>query len=150
MALILEANYSKKIGLPEYSSHQFSLSIKSEVTDISQVEQESARLHALLQTSVDEALQHPGYVPGEVPVRHTKPTNGNGNQNGNDKWECSDKQKELILKIVEEHRLDKTEIERLAQDRFSKSVRKLNKLEASGLIEALLERTGQKASRGRR
>ena len=38
----------------------------------------------------------------------------------------------------------KKEIDLLAQDRFSKSVRQLNKLEASGLIEELLEKTGQK------
>ena len=140
MALILEANYSKKIGLPQYSSHQFSLTLKAEVTDINQVQQESAKLYSLLQSSVDQELQHPGFVPGEVPIRQ----NGNGNHNGNDKWLCSDKQKELILKIVEEHHLAKTEIEKLSQDRFSKSVKQLNKLEASGLIEAMLERTGQK------
>lgn len=139
MALVLEANYSKKIGLPQYSSHQFSLTLKAEVTDINQVQQESAKLYSLLQTSVDQELQHPGFVPGEVP---TKP-NGYGNGH-NDHWNCSDKQKELILKIVDEHKLAKTEIEKLAQDRFSKSVKQLNKLEASGLIEALLERTGQK------
>lgn len=44
--ITLEANYSKKIGLPGYSSHQFSITLKSELTDVSQVEQESARLVA--------------------------------------------------------------------------------------------------------
>jgi hypothetical protein len=36
--ITLEANYSKKIGLPGYSSHQFSVSLKSELSDVSQVE----------------------------------------------------------------------------------------------------------------
>ena len=34
MALTIEANYSKKVGLPGYSSHQFSLSLKAEITDL--------------------------------------------------------------------------------------------------------------------
>jgi len=155
MAITLEANYSKKIGLPQFSSHQFSLTLKAEVTDLNQVGQESARLYSLLQNSVDQELQHPGYVPGQVPV---KPAKGNGNGHGNghhrsvrpaeEPWKCSEKQKELILKITDEHKLDKNSVEQLAQDRFSKGVKELNKLEASGLIEALLEQTGQ--SNGRR
>jgi hypothetical protein len=32
-AIHLEANYSKKLGLPGYSSHQYSVTIKTEVTD---------------------------------------------------------------------------------------------------------------------
>ena len=45
---------------------------------------------------------------------------------------------------MDESKLDKNEVEKLAQDRFGKSVRALNKLEASGLIEELIERTGGK------
>lgn len=48
MALTLEANYSKKIGLPGYSSHQYSLTLKTELNDIGQAEAESARLHPLV------------------------------------------------------------------------------------------------------
>jgi hypothetical protein len=43
---------------------------------------------------------------------------------------------------VDENRLDKTEVEKLASERFGKAVKKLNKLEASGLIEELLAQTG--------
>lgn len=81
MALQIEANYSKKIGLPGYSSHQFSITLKAELTDISQVEAESSRLYALLQSSVDRELQHQGYVPGADKsgqaneVDQTRPTN---------------------------------------------------------------------------
>ncbi len=45
--ITLEANYSKKIGLPGYSSHQLSVTLKSELSDVSKVEQESARLGKL-------------------------------------------------------------------------------------------------------
>ena len=48
------------------------------------------------------------------------------------------------------NKLDKTKVDQLAQDRFGKGVKQLNKLEASGLIEELLEQTGQSKPRGQR
>ena len=156
--ITLEANYSKKIGLPGYSSHQFSVTLKSELSDIAQAEKESARLYDVLQQSVDRNIQQVGFLPGEpAKTNGNGHTNGNGNTNGHgqpkpepDKWACSDKQRELILKITEEHKLDKTKVDQLAQDRFGKGVKLLNKLEASGLIEELLEQTGQSKPRNAR
>ena len=152
--ITLEANYSKKIGLPGYSSHQFSVTLKSELSDVSQVEQESARLYDVLQNSVDSNIQQIGYLPG-TNSNGNGHANGNGNGNGHhkpqdDKWACSDKQRDLILKITDENKLDKAKVEVLAQDRFGKGVRQLNKLEASGLIEELLEQTGQSKPRNQR
>ena len=155
MSLTLEANYSKKIGLPGYSSHQYSLTLKTEVNNINQVEAESARLHQTLQTAVDRELQKVGFLPSGTNGNggHTQP-NGNGNQpNGNGRsetWACSEKQRDLIIKITDEHKLDKSNVEQLAQDRFGKTVKALNKLEASGLIEELLEQTGQSKPRNAR
>ena len=152
MAIHLEANYSKKLGLPGYSSHQYAVTIKTEVTDPTQVQAESTKLYSLLQACVDGEIQKVGYLPAV--------TNGNGNGNGHsrpatsngatDAWDCSPKQRELILKITDEHHLDKNEVEALAQDRFGKGVRQLNKLEASGLLDELLEQTGQKNGNNRR
>ncbi len=146
MALQLEANYSKKVGLPGYSSHQFSLSLKAELSDPAQVPAEVTRLYRLLQDGVDTSIKEVGWLP------EGKPTNGNGNgnhpRNGNgqptngnhEQWNCTAKQQELIIKIVGENRLDKNDVEKLAMDRFGKGVRQLNKLEASGFIEELVER----------
>ena len=154
--ITLEANYSKKIGLPGFSSHQFSITLKTEITDVALVQQESARLYSLLQSGVDTSLRQIGFLPAQAG------SNGNNGQsngqsqaprlNGHptshtDLWSCSPNQKRLILDIVEENRLDKETIERLAQDRFSKGVRQLNKLEASGLIDELLARHGKPARR---
>ena len=76
--------------------------------------------------------------------------NGNGRQNAqSEAWSCSEKQKALILKIVEDHRLDKQDTEALAQERFGKGVRQLNRMEASGLIEELLETHGGNQGNGR-
>jgi hypothetical protein len=170
MAIQLEANYSKKLGLPGYSSHQYSVTIRLEVGDIKQVETESSRLYALLQGCVDRDIQETGFLPvhgssngngtsngshqsgsnghsnGHANGHHGTNGNGNGRHNGQgDAWSCSDKQRSLILKIVEDHRLDKQDIEALAQERFGKGVRQLNRMEASGLIEELLETHGGNA-----
>ena len=149
MAIHLEANYSKKLGLPGYSSHQYSVTIKTEVSDPNLVQAESNRLYDLLQSCVDSQIQNTGFLPagsqgGTVPISHS---NANG---GIETWACSAKQQALILEIVDEHRLDKNEIEKLAQDRFGKGVKQLNKLEASGLIDELLETHGKQNGNGRR
>jgi len=146
MAIVMETNYSKKLGLPGYSSHQYSVTVRTELADLSAVEAESKRLYGLLQTSVDREIQQTGYLP----PGHDGP-NGNGSApSGESDWHCSDKQRDLILKIVSEHRLDKLTVEQLAQDRFSKGVRQLNKLEASGLIDELLAQHGGNGQRGQR
>ena len=140
--IVLEANYSKKLGLPGYSSHQYSLTVRKEVSDIAQVEHESRQLFATLQSNVDRDIQNTGFLPQNNGNGYRHSGNGNGRRAGEERWNCSEKQQALILKIVDENKLDKVEVEKLAQDRFGKSVKALNKLEASGLIEELLERTG--------
>ena len=46
MAITLEANYAKKLGLPNFSSHQYFVTIRTELTDLSQVEAERGRAGA--------------------------------------------------------------------------------------------------------
>ena len=143
--ITLECSYQKKVGLPQYSSHQFSVTLRTEIADLANVQTESARLYALLQQSVDTSLRQPGFLPEP----NTAPGNGNGNGRA-EVWGCSEKQRDLILKLVEEHKLEKPAVEQLAQDRFGKSVRALNRLEASGLIDALIEQTGGNTGNQRR
>ncbi len=138
--ITLECSYQKKVGLPQYSSHQFSVTLRTEIADLANVQTESARLYALLQQSVDTSLQQPGFLPGP---------NGDGNGH-NESWECSRKQRHLIQKLVEQHQLDKAAIEELAQDRFGKPVKALNRLEASGFIDALIDQTGGNTGNQRR
>ena len=162
MSVIIEANYSKKIGLPGYSSHQYMLTLRTELTDLTQVGPESQRLHALLQANVDRELQQPGWLPpgnnSAAPANGGNggnghhPRNGNGNGNGNghaDRWNCTPKQQALIIKIVDENRLDKNDIEQLAHDRFGKGVKELNTMDASGLIEELFEKYPRQRGNGR-
>lgn len=143
MPLILEATYSKKIGLPGYSSHQFSLMLRTELHDPTQIQAESARLYDLLQGFVDDSLKHAGWLPGDKPALSNGNGSGHGPANGHGdpgNWNCSDKQRELITQLVAENRLDKNQLEQAALERFGKGVRQLNKQEASGLIDKLFER----------
>lgn len=147
MAITLEANYSKKIGLPGYSSHQYSLTIRTEVADLTRIQSESQQLHATLQAAVDHELQNAGWLPEP---NGTPRSNGNGNghsHNGNGTWKCSPKQKELILKLAEEHNLELAVVDNLARERFGLPLAGLNKLNASSLIDELLERQGNNGSR---
>ena len=146
MAIKLIANYSKRLGLPGYSSHQFSVSIETELTDLNQVAPEAARVYELLQTNVDEQIRQTGFVPpAGYGMEGTQAAAGSATDARpaeGDRWNCSDKQKELILKLVAEHSLDKNEVDHLARQRFGKGVRQLNKVEASGLIDELLDQHG--------
>jgi hypothetical protein len=165
MALKLIANYSKRLGLPGYSSHQFAVTVETEISNISEVAAESTRLYDTLQSSVDEQIQRTGFVPeegygiSEQGARNgsANRTNGNGNghtnghTNGNgDAWNCSEKQQDLIIKLVDEYHLDKMQVDDTAQEMFGLGVKELNKLQASGLIDRIIaDNGGRKTSRPR-
>ena len=150
MAVILELTYGKKLGLPMYSSHNFSVSLKSEVASLDDIPGEVARVYDILQKSVDGQIVHPGFVPGEneptgkvvrMPAQQQKPGEGD--------WACSPKQKELILKLVDENHMDRRKVDQLAQERFGHGVTQLNKLEASGFIDELMKQAGREPTRKR-
>ena len=176
MAITLEANYAKKLGLPNFSSHQYCVTIRTELTDLSQVEAESSRLYALLQSAVDREIQEVGFMPDASRYGMNNPNygtanggsnghpgNGNGGGNGHpsngnnrrppapasDGWNCTEGQKGFVLRIINESKLDKNEVEGMAQQLFGLGVKELDKLQASQLIEELLEKTGRKTN-GRR
>lgn len=153
MAIKLSTNYSKKLGLPGYSSHAFSASIEVELGTLEQAQNEIHRLYEELQKSVDEEIQVIGFVPnGDYGVDAQplfKGRNVSPNQKGKGAsrrspaqrsgpgWKCSVKQKDLIEKVIAEKNLTKASVEGLSLDRFDKGVMSLNKLEASGLIDLL-------------
>jgi hypothetical protein len=132
----LSAAYSKKVGLPGYSSHSFSVSIETELQNLDNVREESARLYDSLQQAVDQQIQKTGFVP---PDGYGMEPDKNG------VWNCSSKQRELIEKIGKENNLDRNALDRLADEMFGATVRELNKLQASGLIDELLDRYTKRA-----
>lgn len=171
MAIKLSANYSKKLGLPEYSSHSFSVSVDVELNDIAQVESECQRLYALLQQSVDQEMQQVGFVPSpsygkngvsygtgqrlnQARVYHM---NGNGHQpvptqrsQGNgEPWACTEGQRGFILRIMNENHMDKQEAEDLSRMLFGVGVKQCDKMQASQLIDDLLVKAGKPARQTR-
>lgn len=139
MAIKLIANYSKRLGLPAYSSHQFSICIETEISSVEDVAAETSRLYATLQSNVDSEIQQTGFVPMEG-----YGLNGHSNGNGHgDRWNCSDKQREFVLKLIDEHRIEKGRVEALSREMFGVGVKELNKLQASGLIDGLLRMVGE-------
>ena len=65
MAVLLELTYGKKLGLPQYSSHNFSVSLKSEVASLDDIPGEVRRVYDILQQSVDEQIVYPGSIRHE-------------------------------------------------------------------------------------
>ena len=167
MAVLLQMTYSKKLGLPNFSSHSCSVSLQVEIADVSQVTGEAKRLYALMQDSVDREIEQVGYLPdattygmngSEQPVngRHINGfSNGylvNGG-NGHRTVEGSpitDKQLDLINKFVRENNVDKQGIERIAVQMFGAGVRSLNRMQASNFIDELFEQYGKKPVNGSR
>lgn len=147
MAISLEANYSKKLGLPGYSSHQYSVTVRTEISDLKQVEGASAQLYRQLQDAVDRDIQNPGFLPGEnaaPPQASTFQRGGVGGRQQNyankeAEWNCSPKQRGLIEKLVKEHKLSFAEVDELAHERFNCGLKQLNKMAASGIIDELID-----------
>ena len=90
MPIIIESNYSKKLGLPGYSSHSYSLTVRTELADLNQLERESAKLYAILQGSVDREIQEEGFIPELRTSGATPRTNGHATHANGEEWACSD------------------------------------------------------------
>ena len=167
MAVILQMTYQKKLGLPNFSSHSCAVSLTVEIPDVSVAAQESAKLYALLQTAVDNEIQEVGFMPDATTYgmnnRNGHSSNGNGNGNGHhsnghrqpppptgDRWNCTDGQKGFILRIISESNLNKQDVEEQALQLFGVGVKELDKMQASQLIEELLEKTGKQNGNGQR
>ena len=149
MAILLEFKYAKRLGLPGYSSHDFGVSMRTEVNNVEEIQEESEKAYRLLQQSVDAQLSNPGFIPSE----NDKETESKGTQiNGTDpeKWNCTERQRGLILKILSQNDLPESAIEEVAQDLHGRPMSELGKLQVSSVISEVLDRWGRhKRSNGR-
>lgn len=62
-------------------------------------------------------------------------------------WKCSEKQQSLILELTGKTGLDDSALNELSTRRFNKVVAMLNRMEASGLIDELMNRSGATSKR---
>ena len=156
MAVKIIANYSKRLGLPGYSSHQFSVSVEAELANTDNVTSEASRLYKTLQSAVDREMQSTGFVPcseygsGEQ-VPQLRQTSHHASANGSSlkrQWKASDKQRDLVLKLVENTGIEIEVVETISEEMFGHcDLADLNKIQMSGLIDELLSRYGKRQKR---
>ena len=149
MAILLEFKYDKRLGLPGYSSHDFGVSMRTEVNNVEQIKEESERAYRLLQQSVDAQLSNPGFIPSE----NGKEPQSKGNQTNEtdpEKWNCTERQRGLILKILSQNDLPESAVEQVAQDLHGQPMATLGKMQVSTVISEVLDRWGKhKRTNGR-
>ena len=157
MAVKIIANYSKRLGLPGYSSHQFSVSVERELTSTDNVTTEASALYDTLQRAVDQEMQKTGFVPDTEygsadqaqKARTLKQTTAIAHEQIQDKpWKASDKQRDLVLKIVDNSDIEIEVVEAISDEMFGQGdLAELNKIQMSGLIDELLSRYGKRERR---
>jgi len=159
MAVILDINYSKKLGLPNYSSHSLGIGLRAEVANLNDVQGEVEKAYSLLQSAVDSQIVHKGYVSNEDKgengtdqVQKTQgKVNGNGSKTDPDMWNCTVKQRGLIVSVIERNGLDFRVVDDLSQELHGRPMSDLGKSQVSEVIGQVLDRWGRhpKTTNGR-
>jgi len=157
MAVKIIANYSKRLGLPGYSSHQFSVSVEAELTNTDNVTNEASKLYKTLQKAVDQEMQKTGFVPDTdygsadqaAKLATLKQTPAIADNLTQDRpWKASDKQRDLVFKIVDNSGIEIEVVEAISDEMFGHGdLAELNKIQMSGLIDELLSRYGKRERR---
>jgi hypothetical protein len=121
------------------------------------VSAEASALYDTLQRAVDQEMQKTGFVPDteygsadQAPKAGTlKQTHPIAHEQIPDKpWKASDKQRELVFKIVDNSGIEIEVVEAISDEMFGHSdLAKLNKIQMSGLIDELLSRYGKRERR---
>jgi len=157
MAVLLQFDYNKRLGLPAFSSHSFGITMKAEVTDLEKIGEEAERAYGLLQSAVDSQIVHQGYVSnehrGESGTDQVQKTQVkvNGEATDPDKWNCTVRQRGLLMTILERNGLDPEVVEKLSQELHGRPMSDLGKMQVSSVIGEVLDRWGRhpKATNGR-
>ena len=140
MAILLEFKYDKRLGLPGYSSHDFGVSMRTEVNNVDQIKEESERAYRLLQQSVDSQLSNPGFIPSETGKEHKQEE---AKETNPDNWKVTERQRGLILKILNQNDLPESAVEEVAMEVVGSSMNSLRSGQASLVVGAILDRWGK-------
>jgi hypothetical protein len=143
MAILLQFDYNKKLGLPGFSSHSFGISMKAEVADVETIGEEAAKAYSILQQSVDSQIANPGLIPSGNGKAIQIQSNGNKEKTNPDDWTCTIRQRGLILSILERNDLDPEVVEDLAQELHGRPMSDLGKAQVSEVIGQVLDRWGR-------
>ncbi len=132
------------------------MSVETELANTHNVTSEATRLYKTLQTAVDREMQSTGFVPSgkygavaQAPALQATPVRTHVNGSGHSKpWKASDKQRELVLKLVENSGIELEVVETISEETFGHGdLPELNKIQMSGLIDELLSRYGKRQKR---
>lgn len=130
----LEVNYSKKLGLPNFSSHSLSVTIRTEIDDVSQVQPQTSLLYQLLQSSVDEEMKQVGFLPDAR-------TYGRGGPESRAEMtpsaKCTVAQRAVIVGLARSRGLGKKAIHDLSMQIFGVGNRELDSNQAASFINEL-------------
>ena len=117
--------------------------MKAEVNDPEAIPEEAERVYSILQQSVDREIANPGFIPsGNGKTIQVQP-NGSNAKTDPDDWNCSIRQKGLLMTILERNNLDPEVVEDLADDLCGKPMSDLNKGQISAVITEVLDRWGR-------
>jgi hypothetical protein len=143
MAILLQFDYNKKLGLPGFSSHSFGISMKAEVADVETIGEEAAKAYSILQQSVDSQIASPGLIPSENRKAKQIRSKGDKEKTNPDKWNCSVRQRGLLMTILERNDLDPEVVDDLANDLCGRPMSHLGKSQVSEVIGQVLDRWGR-------
>jgi len=149
MAVMLDINYSKKLGLPNYSSHSLGVGLKAEVANLDEVQGEVEKAYSLLQSAVDSQIVHQGFVSNEsnqgngVDQVQNRRSKVNEPKTDPDNWNCTVRQRGLLMTILERNGLDPEVVEKLSQELHGRPMSDLGKMQVSSVIGEVLDRWGR-------
>jgi hypothetical protein len=159
MSTTIQISYGKKLGLPNFSSHSLLVTVSTELRSLRGLPGETARLYRVLQDSVDKEMQQTGFLPdptygmiadGVKPVNGARrhPTTSKRPSKPAQGWQCSDKQKNFILKLAAESEITERELDATAERLFASPAHALDRKQASRFIEELLAFAGRQTKNG--
>ena len=105
--------------------------------------------YRLLQKSVDAQLSNPGFIAAENGKEQDSKEN-HTNETDPQKWNCTERQRGLILKILSQNDLPESAVEQVAEELHGRSMSELGKMQVSTVISEVLDRWGKhKRTNGR-
>ena len=118
--------------------------MKSEVNDPESIPKEAERVYSLLQESVDSQIANPGLVSFENESPSQAQPTVNGKRTDPEKWNCTIRQRALIVGVLERNGLELNAADDLANELHGKPMSELDRPETSGVITVVLDRWGRK------
>ena len=137
MPTTIELSYTKKLGLPAYSSHGCQASIRTDAESVAHALEQLPLLYKMLQASVDTELQSVGFVPDVKRYGFPNAAPAPSKTEVASAWACTKEQKVMIVTLAKRHGIGQKALNALSLERFKESVAILDARQAARLIQEL-------------